>query len=196
LSIAGTINLKVELTNKMLKEIVVTSDYVIGRDVPVAVSNIPLKQVEEELAGREIATLANSTPGTYATRSGGGDGDARVTIRGFSQNNVAVMLDGVPVNDMENGAVYWSNWFGLDMVMQTTQIQRGLGASKLVIPAVGGTMNIITRGIEQEKRGRVFDMIMQTALFQESLLVFRVADLSNDWAFSLAGSFKQGKWLG
>jgi iron complex outermembrane receptor protein len=189
------INLKIELTNKMLKEIVVTSDYVIGRDVPVAVSNIPLKQVEEELAGREIATLANSTPGTYATRSGGGDGDARVTIRGFSQNNVAVMLDGVPVNDMENGAVYWSNWFGLDMVMQTTQIQRGLGASKLVIPAVGGTMNIITRGIEQEKRGRVrYDYA--DGAFSRISFGLSSGRLKNDWSFSLAGSFKQGSgWV-
>ena len=24
------------------------------------------------------------------------------------------MIDGIPMNDMENGAVYWSNWFGLD----------------------------------------------------------------------------------
>ena len=24
------------------------------------------------------------------------------------------MIDGIPVNDMENGWVYWSNWSGLD----------------------------------------------------------------------------------
>jgi len=184
-------NLKIEMTNKMLKEVVVTSDYVIGRDVPVAVSNITLKQVEEELAGREIATLANSTPGAYATRSGGGDGDARVTIRGFAQNNVAVMLDGVPVNDMENGWVYWSNWFGLDMVMQTTQIQRGLGASKLVIPAVGGTMNIITRGIEQNEQLRLRYDFAEGA-YQRASFSYSTGRTKSDWAFSIAGSYKVG----
>ncbi|MDP4716769.1 MAG: TonB-dependent receptor, partial [Flavobacteriales bacterium] len=140
-------SLDFDLIQTMQKEIVISADIAVGRSVPVAYSNIGLKRIEEELAGREMATLANTTPGTYATRAGGGDGDARVTIRGFSGSNVAVMLDGVPVNDMENGTVYWSNWFGLDLATQTTQIQRGLGASKLVIPAVGGTMNIITRGI-------------------------------------------------
>ena len=116
-----------DLIQTLQKEVVISADIAVGRTVPVAFSNIGLKRIEEELAGREMATLANTTPGTYATRAGGGDGDARVTIRGFSGNNVAVMLDGVPVNDMENGTVYWSNWFGLDLATQTTQIQRGLG---------------------------------------------------------------------
>ena len=71
-----------------------------------------------------------------------------MTIRGFDQTNLAVMVDGVPMNDMENGWVYWSNWAGLDLVVRTTQVQRGLGASKLAIPSVGGTINILTGGDE------------------------------------------------
>ena len=58
------------------------------------------------------------------------------------------MVDGVPMNDMETGQVYWSNWSGLDLVVKTFQVQRGLGASKLALPAVGGTMNILTGGNE------------------------------------------------
>jgi outer membrane cobalamin receptor len=55
------------------------------------------------------------------------------------------MIDGVPVNDMENGWVYWSNWFGLDAITSQIQVQRGLGATKLAMPSVGGTMNILTQ---------------------------------------------------
>lgn len=58
--------------------------------------------------------ILNSTPGVYATSVGGGDGDARVSIRGFNAQNVLVLLDGIPMNDMVNGRVFWSNWFGLD----------------------------------------------------------------------------------
>jgi hypothetical protein len=36
------------------------------------------------------------------------------------------MINGVPVNDMENGAVYWSNWAGLSDVT-SANVQRGLG---------------------------------------------------------------------
>jgi iron complex outermembrane receptor protein len=180
-----------DLIQTMQKEVVISADIAVGRTVPVAFSNIGLKRIEEELAGREMATLANTTPGTYATRAGGGDGDARVTIRGFSGNNVAVMLDGVPVNDMENGMVYWSNWFGLDLATQTTQIQRGLGASKLVIPAVGGTMNIITRGIDAKRSVRLRQEYSYGA-FSRSSFSINSGKTKRGWAFSMAGSFKTG----
>ncbi|MES2396484.1 MAG: TonB-dependent receptor plug domain-containing protein, partial [Bacteroidota bacterium] len=121
------------------------------RETPVAFSNIGAKQIQEELASRDLPMLLNSTPGAYATEQGGGSGDARVTIRGFDQRNVAVLVDGVPVNDMENGQVYWSNWDGLGDVTRNVQVQRGLGASKLALASIGGTMNIITKGIDSKK---------------------------------------------
>lgn len=132
----------------IMKEAVVSADMVISRKTPVAFTNVLPAQIQEELAGRDLPLVLNTTPGVYATQQGGGDGDARVTIRGFDQTNLAVMVDGVPMNDMENGWVYWSNWAGLDLVVRTTQVQRGLGASKLAIPSVGGTINILTGGDE------------------------------------------------
>ena len=42
------------------------------------------------------------------------------------------MIDGIPVNDMENGWVYWSNWFGLDAVTSNVQVQRGLEPLRLL----------------------------------------------------------------
>jgi hypothetical protein len=55
----------------------------------------------------------NRTPGVYATKQGGGYGDSRISLRGFDQRNTSFLINGQPVNDMENGWVYWSNWQGL-----------------------------------------------------------------------------------
>jgi len=143
-----TRTLDVKLESLILEEAIVAADIAIDRKTPVAFTNVLPAQIQEELAGRDLPLILNNTPGVYATQQGGGDGDARVTIRGFDQTNLAVMVDGVPMNDMENGWVYWSNWAGLDLVVRTTQVQRGLGASKLAIPSVGGTINILTGGDE------------------------------------------------
>jgi iron complex outermembrane recepter protein len=139
------------IENKTLDEVEVIADVAKIRETPVAVSNISITKIQEELAGRDISMIANTTPGVYASESGGGSGDSRLTIRGVDQRNIAVMVDGVPVNDMETGAVFWSNWDGLGEVTKNIQIQRGLGASKLAIPSLGGTMNIITKGIDQKE---------------------------------------------
>ncbi len=192
ISVDGNQEINIALgTNNILNEVVVTADIAIERETPVAFSNIPTIKLEEELAAQDIPMILNSTPGAYATESGGGDGDARISIRGFDQKYVAVMLDGIPVNDMENGEVYWSNWFGLDLVTKTMQVQRGLGASKISIPSVGGTINILTKGIDA-KRSLRFKQEIGNNGFLRSTFGFTSGRMDNGFGVSLAGSYKQG----
>jgi len=145
------IELSFRLQSKVLDEVLIVADVAKSRETPIAYSNISSKKIQEELGAKDLPMVLNTTPGAYATEQGGGSGDARVTIRGFDQRNVAVLVDGVPVNDMENGQVYWSNWDGLGDITRTMQVQRGLGASKLAIASVGGTINILTKGIDQKR---------------------------------------------
>ena len=115
-----------------LDEIVITqTSFAVDRKTPVAVSTIKADVIENKLGTQEFPEILKSTPGVYATKSGGGFGDGRLNLRGFNSENVAVMINGVPVNDMENGRVYWSNWAGLSDVTSAMQVQRGLGASKV-----------------------------------------------------------------
>lgn len=74
-------------------------------------------------------------------------------MRGFESRNIAVMVNGMPVNDMEGGTVYFSNWTGLSDVTSTMQVQRGLGSSKLAIASVGGTVNFLTRSADMKQGG-------------------------------------------
>ena len=139
--------LDASLEPTQLQEVEVVADVARSRETPIAFTNLSGARIQEESASRDLPMVLNSTPGVYATEQGGGMGDSRINIRGFDQRNVAVMVDGVPVNDMENGQVFWSNWDNLGDITRTMQVQRGLGASKLAIPSVGGTINIMTKGI-------------------------------------------------
>jgi len=121
---------------------------------PVAYTTVGKEEMELRLGSQDIPMALNTTPSVYATQQGGGAGDARINIRGFNQRNVAVMINGVPQNDMENGWVYWSNWDGVADVAQSIQVQRGLSAVNLATPSIGGTMNIITDPTQYEKGGR------------------------------------------
>jgi outer membrane cobalamin receptor len=115
-----------------------------GEKTPVAYTNITKAEIEARLGSQDIPMALNTTPSVYATQQGGGAGDARINIRGFNQRNIAVMINGVPQNDMENGWVYWSNWDGVGDATSSIQMQRGLSAVNLATPSIGGTMNIIT----------------------------------------------------
>ena len=139
-----------------LDEIIITStSFAIDRKTPVAVSTIKAADIERKLGTQEFPEVLKSTPGVYATKSGGGFGDGRINLRGFNSENVAVMINGVPVNDMENGRVYWSNWAGLSDVTSAMQVQRGLGAAKVAVPSIGGTINILSKTSDVNKGGNI-----------------------------------------
>ncbi len=142
---------------KDIEQVVLTgvADLAKDRKTPVAVSTIKEAQIIEKLGNQEFPEILNSTPSVYATKGGGGFGDSRINVRGFDQKNTAVMINGVPVNDMEGGSVYWSNWAGLSDVTSAMQVQRGLGSSKLAIASVGGTINVLTRAADKRRQGNV-----------------------------------------
>lgn len=143
---SNVMNVGLQSANITLKDVEVIASIGQDRKTPVALSTVTSKQVQEVYGGStELPEVLKVTPGVYATKQGGGVGDSRINIRGFDQRNVAVLINGIPVNDMENGWVYWSNWAGLGDAVSNIQVQRGLGASKLAINSVGGTMNIITK---------------------------------------------------
>ncbi len=151
--ITGTtkLNFSLEPSSVILGETVVKGTRAVLRETPVAFSEIKGEELEFKLASRDIPQELATTPSVYSSVSGGGAGDATLYVRGFSQRNVAVMVNGVPVNDMENKWVYWSNWAGLGDVLDETQMQRGIGASPYSVNAVGGVMNMRTKGVGSEE---------------------------------------------
>ena len=146
--IVGTLNFDLEedvLTMSALEVLASRAD----ETTPVAYTTIDKAEMEVRLGSQDIPMILNTTPSVYATQQGGGAGDARINVRGFNQRNVAVMINGVPQNDMENGWVYWSNWDGVGDATASIQMQRGLSAVNLATPSIGGTMNIITDPAQQ-----------------------------------------------
>ena len=187
-SVKDTMNREADIEQVVLTGV---ADIAKDRKTPVAVSTIKEAQIVERLGNQEFPEILKTTPSIYATKGGGGYGDGRVNIRGFDTNNTAVMINGVPVNDMENGAVYWSNWAGLSDVTSAMQVQRGLGASKLAIASVGGTINVITRAADKKKEGKVF-LGLGNDGYLKSLFSYNTGKSKNGWATSFLMSRTAG----
>ena len=142
-----------------LSEVVVIGTGVVqlaaGRATPTAVSTISAEEIElRGGANRDITESIAFTPSATVTGNNG-FGDSQLFLRGFDQTNIAVLLNGQPVNGMEDGKVYWSNWSGLSDIATTIEVQRGLGASRLAISSVGGTTNIVMKAADKKQGGFV-----------------------------------------
>lgn len=128
-----------------LSDAIVTSSFGTERVTPVSASTITGRYIEEQLGSHEFPEILKFTPGVHANRQGCGWGDSEIYMRGFDNSNIAVLVNGIPINDMEAGSVYWSDWANLSDVTATIQTQRGIGTSKVSAPSVGGTINIVTK---------------------------------------------------
>jgi hypothetical protein len=178
-----------------LKSLDVVSSKASFRETPVAFTDINKEDIELRNASRDITMIMNETPGVHATAGSGGAGDSRVTIRGFDQRNIAIMVNGVPVNDMENGWVYWSNWDGMADVASNIQIQRGLGATNLAVASVGGNINISTSAANSVK-GYGFKQEVGSDNFLKSSIAYNTGRLDNGFAFSTSLQRKTGNgWV-
>ena len=151
---AVSVDFSLEIDAVVLSDIEVLASRA-DENTPVAYTNVGKEELEFRLGSQDVPMALSTTPSVYATQQGGGAGDARINVRGFNQRNVAVMINGVPQNDMENGWVYWSNWDGVADAAQSIQMQRGLSAVNLATPSIGGTINIITDPASYEKGGKV-----------------------------------------
>jgi outer membrane cobalamin receptor len=180
--------------SNVLGEVVVTSgviDVAKVRETPVAVSAISPSEISLKVGNQEFPEIMNKTPGVYATKQGGGYGDSRISLRGFDQRNTSFLINGQPVNDMENGWVYWSNWQGLTDVASGIQIQRGLGASKLAVPSVGGTVSIFTKAAQKTEGGKVIQMVGNDG-YTKTGVSYNTGKNDKGWA----SSFLLSKWAG
>ena len=121
--VMGDIALDIE--SQMLKDVVVEQSAAKTRLTPVAVSTVGAQTIDLKLGNQDLPEVLKTTPGVWTTKQGGGFGDAKTNVRGFKSENVAVMINGIPVNDMEWGGVYWSNFSGLSDVTSNIQVQRG-----------------------------------------------------------------------
>ena len=160
------------------------------RRTPVAFTDVSKTEIQAQLGSRDLPLVLNITPSVYSTAQGGGAGDARINVRGFSQRHTAVMINGVPVNDMENGWVYWSNWDGVGDAATSIQLQRGLSAVNLATPSIGGTLNVITDPSAQNP-GYIFKQEFGSGNFLKTTMTASTGPVGN-FAMTLSGIRKTG----
>lgn len=174
-----------------LNDVVVSGQVANLRKTPVVASNVYAIDIDQKLGNQEFIEILKYTPGVHVNRQGGGWGDSEIFMRGFDNSNIAVMVNGIPINDPETGTVYWSDWASLSDVTSVIQTQRGIGASKVTTPSVGGTINIITNRIDVKKGSSVSYAVGNDGYNKASFSV-NTGLLDNGWALSLKGTMSSG----
>ncbi len=150
-----SVPLKIILTSKTyrLRQILVTAQIAKARETPVTFSNLPGKIIKEQFTIQDVPVLLSQLPSvTDYSENGEGIGYSYITMRGFDQRRISIMVNGIPQNDPEDHNVYWIDMPDLQASTETIQVQRGAGTEFYGPPAIGGSINLETNNLANDRR--------------------------------------------
>lgn len=139
--------LTIFLTRKTYKlmPILVTAQLAEVRRSPVTFSDLPDSIIATQMTFQDIPVLLSQLPSvTMYSENGEGIGYSYITMRGFDQQRISIMVNGIPQNDPEDHNVYWIDMPDLLANTQNIQVQRGAGNEFYGAPAIGGSINLET----------------------------------------------------
>ena len=138
-------------TNINAKDVIVTASRTPQQKNNVIADVTVISQEEIERAGQSTLTeLLQGQPGIEIGASGGAGTISSIFMRGASSNQIVVLIDGVRVNSITDGATYFGN-IPLSQI-QRIEILRGPASSLYGQDAVGGVIQLFTKKIEGRPR--------------------------------------------
>ncbi len=154
---------------------IITDDVIIsatraGDQTPLAYSNVTGEILEKQNSGQGIPYLLSLTPSFVETsESGNGIGYTSLRIRGTDASRINVTIDGIPLNDPESQQVFWVDLPDLASSVDNIQVQRGVGTSSNGAGAFGASINIQTKGIENEPFAEISSAAGSFGTFRNSI---------------------------
>ncbi|MCM1078470.1 MAG: TonB-dependent receptor plug domain-containing protein [Bacteroidales bacterium] len=178
-------------TTITLQEVSIRGNFCNEKETPLNLTTITPQDIRLHFTSPNYVEMLNGVPGVYATASTGSYGDASLNMRGFKQENISIMLNGIPIQGLTSGSMYWSNWMGLAEATYSVQVQKGMGGSMLADCAMGGMVNIITKTGNGLPNGS-FALSVTDEGLTKGVLNYSTGTLRHGWNVDAMVSYTRG----
>lgn len=159
--------------------------------------NVPVFNTNADASGMEpglqdIAGLLQASKDVYNQFAGGQWSAAHFKLRGYSQAEQQVSVNGINIGNLENGTSSWSSWGGLNDVTRFTETRFGLVANRYGFAGLGGFTNIDSRANVFKKNTR-FSYSYSNRIFRNRfMLTHSTGQNVRGWSASFSISSRSG----
>jgi iron complex outermembrane recepter protein len=136
--------MKIALDPKIELEEVVIKTVRAEQNIPVTQSTIEKQELEKIFIGQDaLFALEDITPSliTYSESGTNFSNYGQMRLRGINQTRINITLNGVPLNDMIDQGVFFSNFIDFGNSVESVQVQRGVGTSTNGTSSYAGSIN-------------------------------------------------------
>ena len=154
----------------------------------IPIINLEGEGVDAGLGDQNISGLLTASRDPFFNAAAFTFGPARFRIRGYNAEYTQVFLNGMPVNDLETGQVFWSSWGGLNDVTRYQDNILGLAPIDFNFGGIGGASQIDTRASSQRKQIRVSYSLANRNYRNRLMATYSTGLSPSGWALTLSGS--------
>ena len=160
------------------------------QDIRAGAFTVGASDLDAEIAGQDISGILRSSRDVFNATAGYNFGAARFRVRGLGGEYSTVSVNGIAMNDLENGYASWSLWGGLNDVTRWAETRTGISASPYGFGGIGGWTNIDMRASGLRKGPRLSYASTNRNYRNRAMATYNTGMLPNGWAFSLSGSLR------
>ncbi len=80
----------------------------------IPVITVSLAELEDDTESQDVSGLLQSSKDVFTSIAGFNFSAARFRVRGYDSENFTVMMNGITLNNPENGRAIWAYWGGLN----------------------------------------------------------------------------------
>jgi iron complex outermembrane receptor protein len=164
---------------------------------PVTLTTIGIDSIRHTFQGNDPFFVMNRWSPSILSQSDGGlpIGYSYLRMRGLDQTRINFTLNGIPLNEMEDQGIYFSNMPDFMANISEIQIQRGIGTSKYGTTSFAGSVNLETKSLlKKEVSGEVgfgsFNTFRASTGFTTGLIRDKIS-FSSRFSYLKSDGFRQ-----
>ena len=159
----------------------------------IALEEGDLSSDDDGVKASSVSSVLTGSRDPFLNTAGFVLGQYRFRTRGYDNSATEVQINGVPMNDIETGDAYWSQWGGLNDVFKSRNQTYGLKPSEYAYGGVGGSTYFDATAANQRKQTRVSYSLTNRQYRDRIMLTHNTGLMKNGWAFSLSASKRWAK---
>ena len=154
--------------------------------------NIPIVSLDEnddqDGSAQNISGQLNSGRNPYVSAASFNFNVVRFRIRGYDADLFSTNMNGVSMENLDNGFTPYGLWGGLNDVMRSRTNAYGLQSNKFTFGSIGGATNLDTRASKQWKQTKIGYSLSNRNYVHRFNFTKSTGFNSKGWAFSFSGS--------
>ncbi len=136
--------------------------------------------------GQNISSVLNAARDAYLSAATFGWGQYFYRMRGYENDHSILFLNGVPMNDLEEGGVFYNAWSGLNDVFRGRTVSLGLAPNESNFGGLGLNTTLDASASNQRRGTRLTYTATNRSYRNRLMLTHSSGLMKNGWAWSVS----------